>query len=106
MFSDLHDFADKDFFAQNGQIIIYTPEKTLTYEIFAAIDFSDDLLPYEYDFTKNAEVQRHLLDVKKSEGNFKEKMEIAEEDKILVLSTCYSDKAERRLLVEAVLKEE
>ena len=106
MFSDLHDFADKDFFAQNGQIIIYTPEKTLTYEIFAAIDFSDDLLPYEYDFTKNAEVQRHLLDVKKSEGNFKEKMEMAEEDKILVLSTCYSDKAERRLLVEAVLKEE
>lgn len=46
------------------------------------------------------------MDVKKSEGNFKEKMEIAEEDKILVLSTCYSDKAERRLLVEAVLKEE
>ena len=45
MFSDLHDFADKDFFAQNGQIIIYTPEKTLTYEIFAAIDFFFYLLP-------------------------------------------------------------
>ena len=106
MFSDLHDFADKDFFAQNSQVIIYTPEKTFTYEIFAAIDFSDELLPYEYDFTKNAEVQKHLEDVRKCEGNFRAETELPEEPKILVLSTCYAGRDERRLLVEAVLTEE
>ena len=106
MFSDLHDFADKDFFERNSQVIIYTPEKTFTYEIFAAIDFSDDLLPYEYDFTKNAEVQKHLEDVRKCEGNFRAETELPEEPKILVLSTCYAGRDERRLLVEAVLTEE
>lgn len=106
MFSGLHFFADKDFFAQNRQVIIETPEKTFTYEIFAAVDFSDELLPYAYDFTKSIEVRRHLADVRKCEGNFREEIEISEGDKILVLSTCYSDRAERRLLVEAVLTEE
>ena len=74
--------------------------------IFAAIDFSDALLTYEYDFTKNAEVWRHLADVRRCQGNFREGAEISEGDRILVLSTCYSDKPERRLLVEAVLAEE
>ena len=106
MFSGLHFFADKDFFDKNSQVIIYTPEKTFTYEIFAAIDFSDALLPYEYDFTKSAEVQRHLADVRKCEGNFREETKLSEGVRILVLSTCYSDREERRLLVEAVLMKE
>lgn len=106
MFSDLHNFADKDFFAQNSQVIIYTQEKILTYEIFAAVDFSDALLPYEYDFTESAEVQRHLADVKECQGNFREEAKLQEDSKILVLSTCYGDREERRLLVEAVLAEE
>lgn len=106
MFSELHEFEDEDFFVQNEKVIIYTPEKILTYEIFAAIDFSDALLTYEYDFTKSAEFWRHLADVRKCRGNFREEEEISEKDRILVLSTCYSDRAERRLLVEAVLIEE
>lgn len=106
MFSSLHFFEDKGFFDQNSLIIIYTPEKTFTYEIYAAIDFSDALLPYEYDFTKSTEVQRHLVDVRNCEGNFREETKLSEGARILVLSTCYSDKADRRLLVEAVLTEE
>ena len=99
MFSGLHLFADKDFFDQHSQVIIYTPEKIFTYEIFAAIDFSDALLPYEYDFTKSAEVQRHLVDVRKCEGNFREEIKMSEGTRILVLSTCYGGREERRLLV-------
>lgn len=106
MFSGLHSFADKDFFDKNSQVIIYTQEKTFTYEIFAAVDFSDALLPYEYDFTKSAEVQRHLADARKCEGNFRKETKLSEGARILVLSTCYSDREERRLLVEAVLTKE
>lgn len=103
MFSGLHAFADPDFFRENTQVIIYTPQQTLTYEIFAATDFSDALLPYEYDFTQDTGIQRYLGDVEESKGNFREGTRIPEGAKILTLSTCYSDREDRRLLIHAVL---
>ena len=63
-------------------------------------------MPYEYDFAESAEVQRHLEDVRKCQGNFREETKLQEGSKILVLSTCYGDREDRRLLVEAVLVEE
>ncbi len=106
MFGGLHAFADRDFFLEHTQVIVYTPAQTLTYEIFAATDFSDALLPYEYDFTRTSEVQRYLGDVGKCKGNFREETQIPEGAKILTLSTCYSDREECRLLIQAVLTEE
>lgn len=105
MFSGLHEFEDKDFFQQNRQIIIYMPDGTVTYEIFAAVDFSDVFIPYEYDLDSSSEVNRYLDDVKECEGNFRENIEVSENDKILTLSTCYSEREDRRLLIEAVMVE-
>lgn len=102
MFSDLHAFEDQDFFDQNGQIIIYTPQQTFIYDIFAAADFSDALLPYEYDFTKTSEVQKYLADLQSCEGNFREEIDIPEGARILTLSTCYTGREEHRLLIGAV----
>ncbi|MCI8280637.1 MAG: class B sortase [Lachnospiraceae bacterium] len=105
MFTSLHRFEEQDFFEKNRQIILYTPEGTLIYEIFAAVEFSDDLIPYEYDFSDPLEVQRYLEDVGGCEGNFREDIAISQEDKILTLSTCYSGRDTSRLLVEAVMIE-
>lgn len=105
MFSALHDFEDRDFFEENRQIIIYLPDRTVTYEIFAAVNFSDVLITYEYDFTNPSEVRRYLDDVTGCGGNFREETEVAENNKFLTMSTCYSDQDERRLLIEAVLVE-
>lgn len=105
MFSSLHEFEDKDFFEKNRQIIIYMPDATVIYEIFAAVDFSDVFIPYEYDIDSSSEVHRYLDDVKECEGNFRENMKISENDKILTLSTCYSERDDRRLLIEAVMVE-
>lgn len=105
MFSDLHDFEDRDFFEENRQVIIYLPDQTVTYEIFAAVNSSDALITYEYDFANPSEVRRYLDDVRSCEGNFREGSEVSEDDKILTLSTCYSDQEERRLLLEAVMVE-
>ena len=63
MFSSLHEFEDSKFFEENRQVIIYTPDDTFIYEIFAAADFSDVLIPYEYDFTEDSEIRRYLEDV-------------------------------------------
>ena len=106
MFTSLHEFEEKEFFEENHQVMIYTPDGVFAYEIFAAVDFSDVLIPYEYDFTNLSEVQRYLDDVKESEGNFREEVNVSKEDKILTLSTCYSGRDANRLLVEAVLAEE
>lgn len=106
MFTSLHQFEDKAFFEENSQVNIYTPEGTFTYEIFAAAEFSDALIPYEYDFSNLSEVQRYLDDVGGCKGNFRETTEVSKEDNILTLSTCYSGREEHRLLVEAVLVEE
>ncbi len=103
MFASLHSFEDRDFFEQNRLIIIETPERTLTYEIFAAVSFSDDLIPYEYDFSIPDGLQRYLEDIKASDGNIREDMKVTESDRILTLSTCYPDEETRRLLIEAVL---
>lgn len=105
MFSSLHEFEGSGFFEGNSQVVIYTPDGTLDYEIFAAVEFSDALLPYEYDFTQASEVQRYLGDVRGCQGNFREGVTVSEGDKVLTLSTCYSDKEESRLLIVAVLKE-
>lgn len=103
MFSSLHEFEDRGFFEENHQIIIYLPDSIITYEIFAAVDFSDVLIPYEYDFTDFAEVCRYLEDAESCEGNFREGIAFTEDDKILTLSTCYSNREDRRLLIEAVM---
>ncbi len=103
MFSSLHNFEDEEFFEKNRRIIVYTPNNTFTYEIFAAVEFSDDLLPYVYDFSKASEVERYLDDVGNCKGNFREDTLVSKEGKILTLSTCYSGRDTVRLLVEAVM---
>ena len=74
-------------------------------KVFAAVDYSDELLPCAYDFSSPGEVRRYLVDVGSCAGNFREDMEVSEEDKILTLSTCYSGRDDRRLLIEAVMTE-
>ncbi len=106
MFGCLHDYADKDYFDRNHTVVIHTPDNVYLYEIFAAVDFSDALLPYEYDFSNSEEVQRYLDDIRECAGNFREGMEVSKESRILTLSTCYSTEDSKRLLVEAVLVEE
>lgn len=105
MFSCLHEFADRDFFDRNHTIIIDTPDYTYTYEIFAEVSFSDALLTYDYDFSTSEEVRRYLDDLNACEGNFKETIEVTEQDKFLTLSTCFAEQDSLRLLVIGVLKE-
>ena len=105
MFSSLHNFEDEEFFEENHQIIIYLPDRVITYEVFAAVDFSDVFIPYEYDFDNPSEVLRYLADIGDCEGNFREGAEVSADSKVLTLSTCYSGRDDRRFLVEAVMVE-
>lgn len=106
MFTALHNFEDKDFFNENDTIIIHTQAGDLNYRIFAVSRFSDVFIPEEYDFSDLEEVERYLKDIKDSSINFRGDMEVAANDKVLTLSTCYTNQDAVRLLVVGILSEE
>lgn len=108
MFGSLHDYEKADFFINNRDVYIYTPEHIFTYEIFAAVTYSDAYIPYTYDFTKDEGYQAFLdsvYDSKNMTNQFAEDVEVTTDDCIITMSTCIGNKPNNRYLVLAVLKD-
>ncbi|MCL2255039.1 MAG: class B sortase [Lachnospiraceae bacterium] len=108
MFAPLHKFRDKDFFDKNREITIYMPDKTLTYEIFAAYYYDDRHIMYSFDFAKEDVFERYLksiFDTREMGANIDKTISVTKDDKIITLATCISGKPENRMLVQAVLKQ-
>lgn len=111
MFGCLHEFEDADFFEENRLIYVYTPEKRLTYEIYAAVKFSDVYIPAYYSVTdaagKNAFLSEVLAACEESEVSHVQKdREITGEERLITLSTCVKGESSKRYLVVGVLTEE
>ena len=109
MFAGLHKFEDSQYFEEHPYVYIYTPEKLLVYEIFAAYEFTDEHLLYNYDFTNEVIFQDYLDDILNTRSmncNLREDVEVTAADKILTLSTCISTKPDNRYLVQGVLLNE
>ncbi len=109
MFHTLHNFEEADFFEQNRYIYIYTQEKVLIYEIFAAYRYSDEHILYSYDFESKEGFQAYLDDVfavHDINANFRENMGITTDNHIITLSTCVAETEVQRLLVQGVLVNE
>lgn len=106
MFGSLHDYEDAEKIKENPYIYIYLPEKTLVYEIFAAVRFSDAYLPVYCDYDDSVQFLEYVDDIKNSAGNVNEDIEITEDSRLLTLSTCINDAPNHRFLVEAVLIDE
>lgn len=111
MFGSLHDFESQDTFLANREIIVYTEEKRLTYEIYAAVKFSDAYITSYYDIYSAAGNERFLEDISKSAEIYADvshimDMEITQEDKLITLSTCVANESANRYIVVGCLKEE
>lgn len=105
MFKTLHSFADEAKFTENRYIYIYTPEKVLVYEIYAACEFGNAHLLYKYDFTTKEAIASFLQDLKDSRAmsnQIWEEMEIPEDGNLITLSTCIGGKPNNRWLVVGV----
>jgi len=106
MFAGLHQFEDKNFFDGHQKVLIYTPEETYEYTIFAAYIYDDRHLLYSFDFA-NEDVYASYLDTIQSmrdlSANLRSDMTVTKEDKIITLATCMANQPEKRLLVQAVL---
>lgn len=111
MFGSLHQFEDEDFFAENREIYVYTEEKCLIYEVYAAVKFSDVYIPYYYESTATAGRDAFLAAVKEAcedsdVSHILENVEILPEDRFITLSTCVNGEREKRFLVVGRLIEE
>ena len=108
MFAQLHQFRKKDFFDSHGQIILYTPDRKLTYQVFAAYrrdnlniiannDFSTAELRTEYI----SEIYTHT-----TVANFDPEYQVTDSDRILTLSTCIGNPAYRYVVQGVLISDE
>ncbi|NLB53745.1 MAG: sortase [Syntrophomonadaceae bacterium] len=109
MFGDLEKYYDKEFFEENQEIIIYTPQYIYIYEIFAAVTYNNKLIPALYDLDRKNGYQDFLDSLYNTNGekdNYSARA-VTVGDRIITLSTCTIDHDHNyRYLVTAVLVEE
>ena len=106
MFQGLHEYMDRAFFDENREVLIYLPDKILHYEIFAAYLYDDRHLLESFDFEDEDVFGAYLnriFSIRDMNSFIDTDMEVTAEDKIITLSTCYSNESNQRYLVQAVL---
>lgn len=106
MFAGLHQYEDSQFFEENPYIYIYTDERILVYEIFAAYEYTDMDLVLLYNLGGEKAYADYLDSIYSLDGmnyNFNTEIEVTVEDKVLTLATCISNKPTSRYLVQGVL---
>lgn len=111
MFGSIHNFEDTEVFDEYDKVYVYTEERRLTYEIYAAVKFTDIYIPAYYDIKSSDGRENFLAEITKECENsevshIRADMEIQPEDKLITLSTCVSGEREKRYLVVGVLCEE
>lgn len=98
-------YTDQQFFDEHKDVIIYTPEETRIYKVFAAVPYSDELISYEHDFTDEGEYDAFfssVLNIRDLSARFDEANKPQFGDRVLILSTCISG-TDLRFLVMATL---
>ncbi|MCQ2455234.1 MAG: class B sortase [Clostridia bacterium] len=108
MFGQLKKFKNKEFFNKNRNIYIYTPEHILKYEIISAFIHDDRHLfnSYAY-FTEEgrADFIKTCQNPNTFTKNIIEGLSVADDDKLITLSTCTSVDNERYLVVGRLISD-
>ncbi len=105
MFKTLHRYKDRQFLMDNSEIFIYQQDKILKYKIFAAYVYDNRHLMHSFDFEDENIFRNYLNNVltkKDMSSNINTTVSVTAGDKIITLSTCNSNDAQR-YLVQAVL---
>ena len=106
MFTHLHDYESQEFMDSHRTIYIYTPDTIFTYEVFAAVPFSDEHLMIAYDYSSKEGIQTFVDAVMDRGGVYAQDAAISGEDQLLTLSTCMNQAPNQRYLVVAKLVEQ
>lgn len=107
IFGQLKNYRDASFWADHSIINIYTPDKKLTYRIFAGVVYSDALIPVKYDFSTTEGKQQFLnslYDNTDSRSLIDKEIPVTTDSKLLTLSTCIGSESNHRYLIVGVLE--
>ena len=103
MFGTLHNFSNWDFFYSHGNITLYTPTNTYTYEVFETATIDDTHIFTYLDNGSKDSIKKYIETLAGyNSGLKKDGYTITPDDHILTLSTCTTDDT-KRLVVFAVL---
>jgi len=106
MFGSLDEYKDESYLQANNQLIIYLPDRQLTYKIFAGVVFDDRHLLLAYPLNA-PDSCRSYLDALNSVSDINSHVDtsipVDEHSRLVTLSTCLNTKANCRFLVTAVL---
>ena len=106
MFAGLHKYEDKEFLKENPYIYVYLPDKTLKYQIFAAVVFDDRHMMHSFNYN-TTEGRQEFLDeleaVRTMESSYDDSITVGTDSNIITLATCIGGQPDSRWLVEAVL---
>lgn len=101
-------YTKKSFMQSHKELQIILPDKTYTYEIFAAVPYSNIHLMYYYDFTNTyvfTEVMNDILSVRAMNAVVDKTVKLTPDDHIVILSTCLSGNGNQRYLLLAVRRD-
>ena len=92
------------------EVIVYTPEKELRYEVFGASEYTKLHIPYVYSHFADPDsipsFVQELRSYHTMNHQFDDSVQVSGDDRILILSTCLSQNQDQRFLVLAKLVEE
>lgn len=106
MFSTLHYFQEEKFFNDNEYFKIYTLDRVLTYRIISAYKYDNRHIMNSFDFSNPKELanyQKFILNPTSVLRHVRPGIELDEDSKIVVLSTCVTNDKKSRFLVNGVL---
>lgn len=109
MFQNLHNYSDAAYMEEHPEVVIYTPEKMLTYQIFAAVVYDNRHIMNTFDFRFDSERQRFLDSVysaRDMSNVVREDIPVDVDSRIITMSTCVTGQDDKRLIVGAVLTDE
>ena len=108
MFCELHKFENEEFFNENEYFSIYTPGHILTYRVVSACKYDDRHILNTFNFDNPEELREFfnsILEPTMIPRNVRSGIELDDDARVVVLSTCMSTSA-YRYLVNGVLVED
>lgn len=108
MFAQLHQFRKKDFFDNHGQIVVYTPDRKLTYQVFAAYRRDKLNIIVNNDFSTEELRTEYIQSIyeQTAVSNFNLEYPVTASDRILTLSTCIGNPAYRYVVQGVLISDE
>lgn len=109
MFASLLNYRDKNYLNEHPDIVVYLPDKKITYHIYAAVTFDDRYIMESYNFDTLSGREEYLNDIRtfgENDGVFQDDIMPTNENQLITLSTCTDNPEERFLVVGVKVNEE